>query len=240
MGLVIGGPVAVAVSALTGGRRTAALGTVMAAATAAVMADMIRQPVVPGANDNLSGVAVLLEVARRLRDAPPPDGVRVILLSAGAEEANQEGMLAFARRHFPRLSPESHLVPVPRHRRLARVGVDRGRGLPADVRVPVRAEGARRRRGPRRRRHRPARHALHLRHRRAGVAAPGLPGRQHRLGHRVPRAGQLPLADRHGRQRGLRVGGTTAWRSSWGRSRGRPPARVRPACARARSPRRPS
>jgi len=107
MGLVIGGPAAVAVSALTGGRRTAALGTAVATGTAVVMAHMIRQPVVPGANDNLSGVAVLLEVARRLRDAPPPEGVRVILLSAGAEESNQEGMLAFARRHFGRLSPES-------------------------------------------------------------------------------------------------------------------------------------
>jgi hypothetical protein len=107
MALVIGGPAAVAVSALTGGRRTAAVGTAMATATAALMANMIRQPVVPGANDNLTGVAVLLEVARRLRDAPPPEGVRVILLSAGAEECNQEGMLAFARRHFGRLSPDS-------------------------------------------------------------------------------------------------------------------------------------
>jgi Zn-dependent M28 family amino/carboxypeptidase len=70
------------------------------------MAHMIRQPVVPGANDNLSGVAVLLEVARRLETSPPPPGVRVILLSAGAEEANQEGMLAFARRHFGRLAVE--------------------------------------------------------------------------------------------------------------------------------------
>jgi Peptidase family M28 len=107
MGFVWGGPAAIAVSALTGGKKTAAVGTAFAAGTAAVMADMIRQPVVPGANDNLSGVAVLLEVARRLRDGGgPPDGVRVILLSAGAEEANQEGMLAFARRHFPDLSPE--------------------------------------------------------------------------------------------------------------------------------------
>jgi hypothetical protein len=103
MGLVIGGPVAVALSALTGGRRTALLGTAFAAGTAVVMADMIRQPVVPGANDNLSGVAVMLEVARRLQHAPPPPGVRVLLLSAGSEEANQEGMLAFARRHFGRL-----------------------------------------------------------------------------------------------------------------------------------------
>jgi hypothetical protein len=107
MALVIGGPAAVAVSALTNGRRTAVVGAAMATATAALMANMIRQPVVPGANDNLTGVAVLLEVARRLQDAPPPQDVRVILLSAGAEECNQEGMLAFARRHFGRLSPES-------------------------------------------------------------------------------------------------------------------------------------
>jgi peptidase M28-like protein len=101
MGLVWGGPAAIAVSALTGGRKTAWAGTAVAAGTAVVMADMIRQPVVPGANDNLSGVAVLLEVARRLRDGGgPPEGVRVVLLSAGAEEANQEGMLAFARRRF--------------------------------------------------------------------------------------------------------------------------------------------
>jgi hypothetical protein len=107
MALVWGGPAAIAASALTGGRKTAAFGTLVAGATAGVMAHMSRQPVVPGANDNLSSVAVLLEVARRLRDGGgPPDGVRVILLSAGAEEANQEGMLAFGRRHFPRLSPE--------------------------------------------------------------------------------------------------------------------------------------
>jgi hypothetical protein len=103
MGLVIGGPTAVAVGAVTGGRRTTALGALFAAGTAAVMAHMIREPVVPGANDNLSGVAVLLDVARRLEQTPPPPGVRVILLSAGAEEANQEGMLAFARRHFGEL-----------------------------------------------------------------------------------------------------------------------------------------
>jgi len=71
------------------------------------MADMIRQPVVPGANDNLTGVAVLLEVARRLAREGTPPGVRVILLSAGAEEANQEGMLAFARRRFGELATES-------------------------------------------------------------------------------------------------------------------------------------
>jgi hypothetical protein len=104
MGLVFGGPAAVALGAATHHRRTVAVGTVVSAATAGVMRHMIGEPVVPGANDNLSGVAVLLEVARRLgseegASALPPD-VRVILLSAGAEEANQEGMLAFGRRYF--------------------------------------------------------------------------------------------------------------------------------------------
>lgn len=101
MGLVFGGPALVAVGALTRHRGTVAVGTLFAAGTAGVMRHMIHEPVVPGANDNLSGVAVLLEVARRLgSDSALPDDVRVILLSAGAEEANQEGMLAFARRYF--------------------------------------------------------------------------------------------------------------------------------------------
>ena len=106
MALVVGGPAAVAFGAVTGRKRPAAVGTLFAGGTAALMAHMIREPVVPGANDNLSGVAVLLDVARRLQDAPPPPGVRVILLSAGAEEANQEGMLAFGRRHFGDLPVE--------------------------------------------------------------------------------------------------------------------------------------
>jgi Zn-dependent M28 family amino/carboxypeptidase len=66
---------------------------------------MSRQPVVPGANDNLTGVAVLLEAARRL-DGRAPEGLRIILLSTGSEEANQDGMLAFARRHFGTLDRE--------------------------------------------------------------------------------------------------------------------------------------
>jgi hypothetical protein len=98
MGLVAGGPAAVAVGAATGARRLTAAGLVVAAGSAAVMAHMSQQPVVPGANDNLTGVAVLLEVARRLSADGPPAGLRVVLLSAGAEEANQSGMLAFLRR----------------------------------------------------------------------------------------------------------------------------------------------
>jgi putative aminopeptidase FrvX len=106
MGLVIGGPVLVALGALGRSRRVTGAGVFLASGTAAVMADMQRNPVVPGANDNLSGVAVLLELARLLGEGPR-EGLRVLLVSTGAEEANQEGMLAFARRHFPSLAPEA-------------------------------------------------------------------------------------------------------------------------------------
>jgi Zn-dependent M28 family amino/carboxypeptidase len=109
MGLVAGGPALVALGSLAGSRRAVAVGTTLAAGSAAVMADMARSEVVPGANDNLTGVAALLELARHLRERPP-EGVRVLLVSTGAEEANQEGMLAFAARHFGSLPRDTHFL----------------------------------------------------------------------------------------------------------------------------------
>ena len=54
---------------------------------------------VPGANDNLTGVAAILSLAHALAGAGgPPEGVRVILPSAGAEESHQEGMTDTAER----------------------------------------------------------------------------------------------------------------------------------------------
>jgi Zn-dependent M28 family amino/carboxypeptidase len=61
---------------------------------------------VPGANDNLSGVAALVALARGLRERPI-EGLRVMLVSCGSEEALQEGVRGFARRHFPSLPTES-------------------------------------------------------------------------------------------------------------------------------------
>jgi len=102
MALVVGGPLLVAAGAVARSRRAIGTGTVLAAGTAAVMADMARQEVVPGANDNLTAVATLLELARMLSESPV-EGVRVLLVSTGAEEANQEGIIAFAERHFDSL-----------------------------------------------------------------------------------------------------------------------------------------
>jgi hypothetical protein len=95
MAPVIAGPLLLA----TGSRRLRAAGTLLAAASAAPFLDIALRPVVPGANDNLSAVAALVELARRLREQPV-EGVRVLLVSTGSEESFMEGMRGFARRHF--------------------------------------------------------------------------------------------------------------------------------------------
>ncbi len=93
------GPLLLALWGLTGRRSLRAAGTFFAVGATATMADIRRSAVVPGANDNLSAVAVLVALAKSL-SADPPQGVRVILLSTGSEESFMEGMQAFGRRHF--------------------------------------------------------------------------------------------------------------------------------------------
>lgn len=99
---VAGGPALVAVGAATRRRRLAAAGTVLSALIAILGADIARSPVVPGANDNLSAVAALVALAERLHEGPVA-GVRVLLVSCGAEEVLQGGIYGFAARHFPTL-----------------------------------------------------------------------------------------------------------------------------------------
>jgi len=105
MQLVAAGPALVALGALTGRRRLRAAGGAIAAGSAAAFTDIALRGVVPGANDNLTAVATILELARMLQAEPVP-GVRVILLSTGSEESFMEGMRGFARRHFPSLPRE--------------------------------------------------------------------------------------------------------------------------------------
>ncbi len=73
--------------------------------------DIATRTVVPGANDNLTAVAVLLELARRLREQPV-EGVRVLLVSTGSEESFMEGMRGWVRRHGPSLDRERTRVIV--------------------------------------------------------------------------------------------------------------------------------
>jgi hypothetical protein len=106
MAPVIGGPILAALGALTGRRLLAKLGVVLGLGSAAAMADIGSRKTVPGANDNGTGVVTLLSLACRLIEQPPED-LRVILLSTGAEESFSEGIKAFGERHFPRLPRES-------------------------------------------------------------------------------------------------------------------------------------
>jgi hypothetical protein len=89
---------------LTGRRRAAAAALPVLALGAASAAEVALSPVSPGANDNLSGVAALVTLAERLASEPPPAGVRVLLVSCGAEEALQEGIRPFMARHGDELS----------------------------------------------------------------------------------------------------------------------------------------
>jgi Iap family predicted aminopeptidase len=100
------GPLLLSLWGLLGWRWLRRCGLFFSAGAVAAMADIGRSEVVPGANDNLSAVAVLVALAHELRERPP-DGVRVILLSTGSEESFMEGMQGFGRRHFASLSRET-------------------------------------------------------------------------------------------------------------------------------------
>jgi hypothetical protein len=106
MAPVIGGPLLVALGALTGLKPLTRLGTLLGAGATAAMAEIGSRKVVPGANDNGTAVVSLLALAKRLAEHPAP-GIRVILLSAGAEESFSEGMKAFGERHFGELPTHS-------------------------------------------------------------------------------------------------------------------------------------
>ena len=99
------GPVLVSLGSLLGSRRVIAAGATLSAGATVAMADIGLRPSVPGANDNLSSVGVVIALAAALREQPV-EGVRVLLLSTGSEESFSEGMQAFGRRHFPDLDPD--------------------------------------------------------------------------------------------------------------------------------------
>lgn len=106
MAPVVGGPIVAALGALTGRRALSKLGIFLGLGTVAAMADIGRRETVPGANDNGTAVISLLALAQQLVEEPPKE-LRVILLSAGAEESFSEGIKAFGERHFPSLPRES-------------------------------------------------------------------------------------------------------------------------------------
>jgi acetylornithine deacetylase/succinyl-diaminopimelate desuccinylase-like protein len=100
------GPLAIFLGAVGAGRGVLKAGSALALGAIVAMADIAGREVVPGANDNLAAVGVLLAIAERL-NGEPQHGVRVLLLSTGSEESFSEGMQAFGERHFDELDPRA-------------------------------------------------------------------------------------------------------------------------------------
>ena len=101
----LAGPLSTVAAAASGRRGFARAGFIVGAIGTALVADIWRNATVPGANDNLSGVAVLVALAELLSESPLP-GVRVLLVSCGAEETLQDGIRAFVSRHRHELDPQ--------------------------------------------------------------------------------------------------------------------------------------
>jgi hypothetical protein len=102
LGLVA--PVAAIATALTGRPGPARAGVATSLLGSAAMADVARSETVPGANDNLSGVAGLVGLAEMLAERPL-EGLRVLLVSCGAEESLQDGIRSFLADHRAELAP---------------------------------------------------------------------------------------------------------------------------------------
>ena len=60
--------------------------------------DIELSPIVPGANDNASGVATALSLAAELK-AEPPSNLDVWIVLTGGEECLMQGMRSFVRAH---------------------------------------------------------------------------------------------------------------------------------------------
>lgn len=90
-------------------RRTRRAGRALLALGIAVEANVARSPIVPGANDNATGVAATLALAERWLREPLP-GCEVIVLLPGCEEPGMGGMAAWMEAEGHSLDPASTLV----------------------------------------------------------------------------------------------------------------------------------
>ena len=107
--LGLAGPLSTIVGAAARRAGFARAGLGVGALGTALVADVWRNATVPGANDNLSGVAALVALAEELSQTPVA-GVNVLLVSCGAEETLQDGIRAFIARHRHKLAPERTCV----------------------------------------------------------------------------------------------------------------------------------
>ena len=102
---MLAAPALVAAGAASKRRGMIASGVAGCLVATAVFGDVARSPVCPGANDNLTAVAVLVALAERLAERPLRD-LKVVLASCGAEEVIQGGIYGFVERHLRPLDRE--------------------------------------------------------------------------------------------------------------------------------------
>jgi hypothetical protein len=102
----LAGPLCTVAAAIARRRGPAWAAIATGALGCTLVIDVWRSQTVAGANDNLSGVAALVALAELLRERPVP-GLRVLLVSCGAEETLQDGIRAFVARHRHELAPGS-------------------------------------------------------------------------------------------------------------------------------------
>jgi Zn-dependent M28 family amino/carboxypeptidase len=142
---------ALAASALPSRKARAIAGAVMAT-TAGLMVQSMCSPTAPGANDNGSGVAAVLEVARQLVLDPLPE-TTVMIVFPGGEEATNGGIRDWLHKTRRQLDPSATLVvnldavgskgPLAVARRealtnrAARGAVDRALQAAATLHVPI-------------------------------------------------------------------------------------------------------
>ncbi len=83
--------------------------TIILLVSSFLLVDWRLSEVVPGANDNASGVAVALSVAKRLEEDPTRN-LDVWVVLTGGEECGMEGMRSFTRSHKDELDPFKTIV----------------------------------------------------------------------------------------------------------------------------------
>jgi Peptidase family M28 len=103
--LGLAAPLGALVTSITARRAPALVGAGVGSLAVAAATDIWRSPTVPGANDNLSGVAALVALAEMTRERPLGD-LRLLLVSCGAEETLQDGIRAFVASHRDELDPD--------------------------------------------------------------------------------------------------------------------------------------
>jgi hypothetical protein len=99
---------ALAAAAIPSRRIRIAAGAALAL-SATLMVQSMRSRTAPGANDNASGVAAVLELARQFVSSPLPE-TTVLVVFPGGEEAGNTGIKDWLHQHRRQLDPEHTLV----------------------------------------------------------------------------------------------------------------------------------